>query len=69
MSSIEQLRFTRELLQRPSPRGFAAETTLQHFAIVTYWADPSRLKQLIHPRFEPVCLAADGRSGAHSYPS
>jgi len=59
--SIEDLRFTPALLSRPAPRGLAVETTLQHFAIVTYWVDPSTLRRHLHPRFEPVCLAADGR--------
>jgi uncharacterized protein YqjF (DUF2071 family) len=40
----------------------AAETTLQHFAIVTYWVDPSVLRKHLHPRFEPVCLAVDRKS-------
>ena len=61
MTLIEDLRFTRELLTKPIPRGLTVETTLQHFAIVTYWVDPSRLRQLIHSRFEPVCLAVNGR--------
>jgi uncharacterized protein DUF2071 len=60
--SIEDLRFTPRLLSKPVPRGLAAETTLQHFAIVTYWVDPSTLRKHLHPRFEPVCLAVDGRS-------
>ena len=60
MTSIEDLRFTPELLTKPIPRGLAVETTLQHFAIVTYWVDPWRLRQLVHSRFEPVCLAVGG---------
>ena len=58
--SIENLRFTSTLLSKPAPRGLAVETTLQHFAIVTYWVDPSTLRKHLHPRFEPVCLAVDG---------
>lgn len=60
--SIESLRFTPSLLTKPVARGLAAETTLQHFAIVTYWVDPAALKKHLHPRFEPVCLTADGRA-------
>jgi uncharacterized protein YqjF (DUF2071 family) len=60
--SIESLRFTPDLLTKPVARGLAAETTLQHFAIVTYWVDPAALKKHLHPRFEPVCLTADGRA-------
>jgi hypothetical protein len=58
----EDLRFTPQLLNKPPLRGLAAETTLQHFAIVTYWVDPSVLRKHLHPRFEPVCLAVDRRS-------
>jgi hypothetical protein len=60
--SIESLRFTPGLLTKPVARGLAAETILQHFAIVTYWVDPAALKKHLHPRFEPVCLTADGRA-------
>jgi uncharacterized protein DUF2071 len=60
--SIESLRFTPNLLAKPAPIGLAVETTLQHFAIVTYWVDSSALKKHLHPRFEPVCLPADGRA-------
>ncbi len=56
---IENLRFTPQLLSRPVPRGLAVETTLQHFAIVTYWVDPANLQKHLHPRFEPVSLVID----------
>ena len=59
--SIESLRFTPNLLTRPVPSGLAVETTLQHFAIVTYWVDSSALRTHLHPRFEPVCLSIDGQ--------
>src|SRR5712675_1156604 len=59
--SIESLRFTPNLLTRPAPSGLAVETTLQHFAIVTYWVDSSALRMHLHPRFEPVCLSIDGK--------
>lgn len=59
--SIEDLRFTEELLSKPVPRGLAVETTLQHFAIVTYWVNPSDVRKHLHARFEPVCLTVDGR--------
>jgi Uncharacterized conserved protein (COG2071) len=62
--SIEDLRFTPTLLSRPLARGLAVETTLEHFAIVTYWVDPSSLREHLHPRFEPVCLVVDGRRRA-----
>ena len=47
---------------KPVPRGLAAETSLQHFVIVTYWVDPSVLRKHLHPRFEPVCLSEGDRS-------
>ncbi len=62
VTSTEDLRFTPGLLTKPFPRGLAVETTLQHFVIVTYWVDQSSLRQLIHSRFEPVCLAVNGGS-------
>jgi uncharacterized protein YqjF (DUF2071 family) len=58
----EDLRYTPRLLTKPIPRGLAAETTLQHFVIVTYWVDPSNLRKHLHPRFEPVCLSVKNRS-------
>src|SRR5262245_10316331 len=60
--SIEELRFTPGLLTRPAPRGLAVETTLQHFAIVTYWVTVADLQRHLHPRFAPVALD-DGRGG------
>lgn len=60
--SIDGLSFTRALLSKPVPHGLAVETTLQHFAIVTYCVDPAALRKHLHPRFEPVCLALDGGS-------
>jgi uncharacterized protein YqjF (DUF2071 family) len=58
----ELLRYTQALLTKPTPLGLAAETSLQHFAIVTYWVDLLELRKHLHPRFEPVCLAANDRS-------
>jgi uncharacterized protein YqjF (DUF2071 family) len=62
VTSIEDLRYAPKLLTKPVPRGLAAETTLQHFVIVTYWVDSSILRKHLHPRFEPVCLAVEGRT-------
>jgi uncharacterized protein YqjF (DUF2071 family) len=58
----ENLRFTPQILAKPPLRGLSAETTLQHFVIITYWVDPSILRKHLHSRFEPVCLAAGGKS-------
>src|SRR5882762_3553276 len=62
VTSTEDLRFTPRLLTKPFPRGLAVGTSLQRFVIVTYWVDQSSLRHLIHSQFEPVCLAANGRS-------
>jgi hypothetical protein len=62
VTSIEDLRFTQQLLTKPPLRRLAAETTLEHFVIVTYWVDPSNLRKHLHPRFEPVCLSVEGKS-------
>jgi len=58
--SIEDLRYSAELLTRRAPRGLDVETTLEHFAIVTYRVDPTALALHLHPRFEPTCLCDDG---------
>jgi hypothetical protein len=60
--SIEDLRFSPSLLSKPLPRGMAVETTLQHFAIVTYWVDSDRLRTHLHPRFEPDVVEVDDGS-------
>jgi len=62
---LASLRFTPEMLTRPDPGRSGAETTLHHFAIVTYYVDATLLKRHLHPRFEPVRVAAlDGSSRA-----
>jgi Uncharacterized conserved protein (COG2071) len=60
--SIESLRFSPDLLTKPAPRALTVETTLQHFAIVTYWVEPAALRKHLHPRFEPVRLPVDGKA-------
>jgi len=57
---LSALRFTPALLTKPPLRRLTVETTLQHFAIVTYWVDPDRLRTHLHPRFEAVCLPSEG---------
>ena len=62
---LASLRFTPEMLTRRDPGRSGAETTLDHFAIVTYYVDPTLLKRHLHPRFEPMRVAAlDGSSRA-----
>ena len=58
--ALADLRYTPGLLTRPAPRGLAVETTLDHFAIVTYRVDPAALARHLHPRFEPTCIDEDG---------
>lgn len=53
---MEPLRFTAEHLTRPSPSGIDVETTLEHFAILTYCVDPEVLRGHLHPRYEPDCI-------------
>jgi hypothetical protein len=52
----EDLRFTPRRLAKPAARGLAAETTLHHFAIVTYLVDPDTLRKHLHRRFQPDCI-------------
>jgi hypothetical protein len=49
--SLDDLRFSSTLQAKPLPRGFAVETSLDHFSIVTYLVNSSRLRELVHPRF------------------
>ena len=53
---LGDLRFTSERLERPPSNRWCAETTLHHFAIVTYLVDPESLRRHLHPRFEPDLL-------------
>jgi hypothetical protein len=62
LTSFDHLRFTPALLSKPATTRWTAETTLQHFAIVTYTVDPAVLRTHLHPRFEPDCI--DTGSGA-----
>ena len=49
---MNTLRFTDELLTRPLPSGIDVDTTLSHFAIVTYLVAPEVLRRHVHSRFE-----------------
>src|SRR5262245_34028098 len=63
--TIEELRFTPDLLRKPPVTAWSAETTLRHFAIVTYWVEPDSLRPHLHPRFAPdVVRTGDGRAQA-----
>jgi Uncharacterized conserved protein (COG2071) len=62
-SRLGDLRFTSERLTRPPSHRWCAETTLHHFAIVTYAVDPAALRRHLHPRFEPDLLERGAAAG------
>ncbi len=51
--------FTADMLTKKRPSGIDAETTLAHFAIVTYCVDPGLLRPHLHERFEPDCISLE----------
>jgi uncharacterized protein YqjF (DUF2071 family) len=61
---METLSFSEARLTRKRPSGLDAETTLAHFAIVTYLVDPQVARPHIHPRFQPDWVEVDGRTWA-----
>ncbi len=48
---MKTLAFTDDLLFRKRPTGMDVDTTLAHFAIITYLVDPEVARSHIHPRF------------------
>ena len=56
-SSSGELRFTHDLLQRPSPSGIDAVTTLRHFALINYAVAPQLVRPHVHPRFDLDCFS------------
>ena len=60
MADWDQLQFTADLLTRPQAGGMDAETTLRHFAIITYMVEPERLRPFIPPRFQLACVQDAG---------
>lgn len=58
------LAFSTELLTRREPAGIDVRTTLEHFAIVTFLADPTALRPQIHERFELDTVEVDGQQRA-----
>ena len=62
-AGLGDLRFTSERLSRPPSSRWCAETTLHHFAIVTYLVDPESLRRHLHPRFEPDLLEHGPNAG------
>ena len=53
---VNEVRFTDKLLQRPSPIGIDAVTTLRHFALLNYAVAPERVRPHVHPRFDLDCF-------------
>lgn len=61
MNKIETLAFSDDLLSRKPPTGINVDTTLAHFAIITYLVNPDTVRQQIHPRFHLDLIKVDGR--------
>jgi len=61
---MESLFFSDELLSRKRPKWIDVDTTLAHFAIVTYLVDPDAVRLHIHPRFHPDVIVVNGRTFA-----
>ena len=57
---MDDLRFSTAQHPRPKPTGLAVETTLLHFAIVTWHVDPDALRAQLDARYEPDCVDIDG---------
>ena len=56
------LRFSDDHLDRPGTSGIDVITTLEQFAIVTYYVSPEALRPYVHRRFELDCIV--GPDGA-----
>jgi hypothetical protein len=61
---METLRFSEDLLTRKRPTCIDVETTLAHFAIVTYLVDPHVAQSHIHPRFHLDLIEVGSREWA-----
>lgn len=62
---MEPLQFDPTLLVAPPTSGIDVNTTLSHFAIVTYEVEPEALRVHVHERFElDTITSADGSSKA-----
>ncbi len=53
---MNQLQFNSEMLTRKPSSGLTVETTLSHFAIVSYMVEPEALRPHVHERFELDCI-------------
>ena len=61
---MENLTFDDDLLIRQRPSGIDVDTTLAHFATVTYLVEPDVARSLIHPRFHLDLFESGGREFA-----
>ena len=61
---METLRFGDELPARQPPTCCDVDTTLTHFAIVTYLVDPEVARSYVHPRFDLDLIAIGPREWA-----
>lgn len=61
---METLAFNEDLLARPVPTGMDVDTTLAHFAIITYLVNPNLIRPQIHPRFQLDLIEIEGREWA-----
>jgi uncharacterized protein YqjF (DUF2071 family) len=61
---MEILTFSDDLLHRKRPRCIDVETTLAHFAIVTYVVNPDVARKHIHPRFQLDLIKSNGQESA-----
>ncbi len=62
---MNPLRYNPEMLIRKPPSGLDVETTLAHFAIITYMVEPEALRPHVHERFELDCIPSpDGSQKA-----
>jgi len=57
---MQSLSFTDDLLTRKRPSGIDVDTTLAHFAIITYLVDPEVARSQIAPRFHLDCIEWEG---------
>ena len=56
---MDQLQFNKNILTRRKTSGIDVETTLSHFAIITYMVEPELLRPHIHERFKLDCIIND----------
>ncbi|MDF1745672.1 MAG: DUF2071 domain-containing protein, partial [Gimesia sp.] len=61
---MDTLTFSDDLLSRKPATGIDVDTTLAHFAIITYLLEPEAARQQIHPRFDLDLIEIDDREWA-----